>query len=177
MKRHLLISAAIAIAILGTQLLAATPPPPALSLVSVRGKTLGWAGVYLEDSHTAVEARLKQRVPILPYPDALACGPFQSDIVRSGHHVEIQWSGSGSDATVESITVSLPAREASVGGEQLSRSLQSRLPSLRLLGSRVYGQPPTYVAGFAPEGNDAHELLLKVGAENVFFVSLEACLD
>lgn len=156
---------------------AAENPAPVTSLVQLNGKTLGWAGIFLGSTHADVETTLQRHIAIEPDEEALACGAFQSNINVQGYPVTIQWSDSGDAATVDSITLLLTPGEKKAGAAAVSSALQRRLPALKLVSSSSFGKPTTKVFLFQPVDNPGHALLLKLGAENVFFISLEGCLD
>lgn len=152
------------------------PPAPALTFVQVRGGSLAWAGLLLGDKRALVEATLGVPVRIEAGARSAPC-PFRSTVTREGHVVSLRWSDDGPDALLQSVSVPLTPREGKRGSLGLAEDLRRRVPGLKLLWTKRDGKPPTSRFAFAPEGNEKHELLVKVGGENLVVLAVTTCLD
>lgn len=152
------------------------PPAPTLTFVQVRGGSLAWAGLLLGDKRGLVEETLGTAVRIEAGPKGSPC-PYRSVVTREGHTVSLRWSDDGPEALLQSMSVPLTPREGKRGSLGLAEDLRRRVPGLKLLWTKRDGKPPTSRFAFVPEGNDKHQVLLKVGGENLVVLAVTTCLD
>jgi len=145
----------------------------AVDEVTVAGRRLGWRAILLDATRATVERDLHQKLEVHRAEVTLVCGEFETKTTINGHQVDIQWSASDPDATVDSITVILSEHEASLNAITLSARLTNRFPGLCPREGQIQK------AGFASlclvENPDL--VILINAAERYIFISSKGCID
>jgi len=134
--------------------------PSAVELISVSGKRLGWGGMFVGETRTAVERALRRALP--PVLDSYSdrCGDFVSWIFVEGHPAQITWSDRNPNAVIDIITIPLTTDEV--------RELRA--------------WPPR---GFLPDGGllrlrSSPDLIISVNdsfKQEAMFIEPEGCVD
>ena len=157
---------------LGCLLAACSSLPPEKQatpdLVELRDGRLGWAGLYLGENQTQAEHSAAKALPIAPQANP-ACGQFGTETPLYGRKLVLQWSGAGPAATLDTLSVTLPAEEGSPDAAALAARIHERLPALLSV--------PTAEGSALLRGPDGQVVLIKTGKEHFLLLSPASCLD
>lgn len=137
-------------------------------LVELRDGRLGWAGLYLGESQAQAEHSAAKTLPIAPQANP-ACGQFGTETPLYGRKLVLQWSGEGPAATLDTLSVALPAEEGPPEAAALAARIHDRLPELQAL--------PATEGSALLRGPDGQVVLIKTGKEHFLLLSPASCLD